>query len=373
MILDACAHARWDEPNSTDREAPHTEMYAVVIDRHAFPAVGSVYMTLRECTGDGERGMDINADLRTFQANTRRSRRRVRSFKKVLEQTGRNHVARAPDARTLCALETPARLWRALGEAGPRQHGMPEPDLSERWWLVEIEAPAGDDPNAIALWEADGAEVALAAFLCADESTGAPFLTVVTWRTSADGERSRSGLAALKAPVHVDDPEIPESRGHHNRSPSGVSRPLGAPTRLLVAAAELRKRGHRAIQDRPSRAAGSGAGRGWLRTLATAGPWLRWTAGHREAPVSSHTEAHGSGGRLRRLAGACLLLLACVAVALTTLTDLDLVGNNLTTLPAGVFAQLTSLTSLNLGYNDLNALPAEVFDGLRNLTVKGRL
>ena len=39
--------------------------------------------------------------------------------RKMLEQTGRNHVAHAPDERTLCALEVPARLWRALAEAGP--------------------------------------------------------------------------------------------------------------------------------------------------------------------------------------------------------------------------------------------------------------
>ena len=131
---------------------------------------------------------------------------------KMLAQTGRNHVARAPDARTLCALEIPARLWRALGEAGPCPHPPPEPELSERWWLVEVEAPADDEPNAIALWEADGAEVALAAFLGVDDGSGAPFLTVVTWRTTADGERSRSGLAALGCPVHVDDPDNAESR-----------------------------------------------------------------------------------------------------------------------------------------------------------------
>ena len=133
--------------------------------------------------------------------------------RKMLEQTGRNHVAHAPDARKLCALEIPARLWRALGEAGPRPHTMREPDLSERWWLVEVEAPGDDEPNAIALWESDG--------------TGAPFVTVVTWRTSTDGERSRSGLAALRGLVHiggfvasagssppsaVDDPENSESR-----------------------------------------------------------------------------------------------------------------------------------------------------------------
>ena len=132
--------------------------------------------------------------------------------RKMLEQTGRNHVACASDPRTLCALEIPSRLWRALGEAGPcpqPAHGL---NLSERWWLVEVEAPGDDEPNAIALWEADGAEVALAAFLGVDDGSGGSCLTVVTWRTTADGERSGAGLAALRCPVHADDPHNAESR-----------------------------------------------------------------------------------------------------------------------------------------------------------------
>ena len=132
--------------------------------------------------------------------------------RKMLEQTERSHVARAPDDRPLCALEVPARLWRALGEAGPCPHSPPEPDLSERWWLVEIEDPTDDEPNAIALWEADGAEVALAAFVCADEGSRASFVTVVTWHTSAGGERSGAGLAALRGRIHVDNPHDAESR-----------------------------------------------------------------------------------------------------------------------------------------------------------------
>ena len=84
--------------------------------------------------------------------------------------------------------------------------------LTDRWWLVEIEHPADDEPNAIALWEEDGAEVALATFLDVDETGSAPFVTMVTWRTAADGARSRSGVAVLKYPVHVDDPASPESQ-----------------------------------------------------------------------------------------------------------------------------------------------------------------
>ena len=130
----------------------------------------------------------------------------------MLVQTGRNRAARAPDARTLCALEIPTRLWRALGEAGP----CPEPpaplDLTERWWLVEIEHQGDDEPNALALWEEDGAEVALAAFLDVDEAGRTPLVTMVTWRTAPDGARGRAGVAVLKYPVHVDDPASPEAQ-----------------------------------------------------------------------------------------------------------------------------------------------------------------
>ena len=132
--------------------------------------------------------------------------------RKMLEQTGRHHVARAPDGRTLCALEIPARLWRALREAGPCPEPVAPLDLHRRWWLVEIEHPGDDEPNAIALWEEDGAEVALAAFLDVDEAGTTPFVTMVSWHTAPDGERSRPGVAVLRYPVHVDDPARPESQ-----------------------------------------------------------------------------------------------------------------------------------------------------------------
>ena len=162
--------------------------------------------------------------------------------RKMLEQTGRSHVARAPDARTLCALEIPRRLWRTLDEAGPRPEGLAAPQLSERWWIVEVEAPADDEPNAIALWEANGAEVALAGFLCPGERGGAPFVTVVTWRTSAEGERSSAGLAALRTPVHADDPENPQSRA----APEQIIEALTAPHTGPVARAKTAIALHRA-------------------------------------------------------------------------------------------------------------------------------
>ena len=43
------------------------------------------------------------------------------------EQTGRNHVARASDPRTLYAVEISIRLWRALGEAARHPQGSKAP------------------------------------------------------------------------------------------------------------------------------------------------------------------------------------------------------------------------------------------------------
>ena len=131
--------------------------------------------------------------------------------RKMLVQTGRNHVARATDERTLCALEIPARLWRTLGDAGPCPEPPAEPELTNRWWLVEIEHPGDEEPNAVALWEEEGTEITLAAFNGVDDGHGGTCLTVVTWRTTPDGERTRAGLAALRCPVHVDDANNPES------------------------------------------------------------------------------------------------------------------------------------------------------------------
>ena len=54
---------------------------------------------------------------------------------------------------------------------------------------------------------------------------------------------------------------------------------------------------------------------------------------------------------------------------LTALTTLKLNDNSLTTLPAGVFDELTALTTLWLEKNFLTSLPADVFDELTALTV----
>ena len=49
-------------------------------------------------------------------------------------------------------------------------------------------------------------ENTLAVFLGVDDSAGGSCPTVVSWRTSADGRHSRTGVAVLRYPVHVDDP-----------------------------------------------------------------------------------------------------------------------------------------------------------------------
>ena len=158
--------------------------------------------------------------------------------RKMLVQTGRSHVARATDERTLCALEVPTRLWRALREAGPCPEPPTPPDLTDRWWLVEIENPADDEPNAIALWEEDGVNVVLAAFLGVEDGAGGTCLTVVTWRTGTDGERDETGVAVLGTPIRVDDPQSPESQAGAVRVIDALSTPdIGAVARAKTAIA----------------------------------------------------------------------------------------------------------------------------------------
>ena len=181
--------------------------------------------------------------------------------RKMLKQTGRNHVARAPDERTLCALEVPARLWRALREAGPCPEAAEPPELGARWWLVEIEYPADDEPNAIAIWEEDDAEVTLAAFLGVEDEHTPPCLTVVTWRTGADGARTGAGVAGLGDPIRVDNPNNHESQAGATR----VIDTLAAPETGSVARAKTTITLHLANDGEPTplgpyRASTAGAG-----------------------------------------------------------------------------------------------------------------
>ena len=214
----------------------------------------------------------------------------------MLEQTGRNHVARGPDGRTLCALEVPPRLWRALGEAGPCPGGTPEPDLTERWWLVEIEAPPEDEPNAIALWESEGAQIVLAAFLHPRERDQAPFVTVVTWRTGADGERSVEGLAALRVPIHVDDPDNPTSRAGLEQILETLAAPaIGAIARTKTAIAvhlEADGRAAALAQYRPSTGGATARGEAARRGKESATALFAIA----RAPEPERAEPHGAGG-----------------------------------------------------------------------------
>ena len=133
--------------------------------------------------------------------------------RKMLTQIGREHVAGAPDERTLCAIEIPARLWRALAAAGACPDGPAKVDLDDRWWFVEIERPGDDEPNAIALWKhEDGSETTLTAFLAPDGRTGATWPTIVSWRTRPSAERTHGGVAVLAFPMRVDDPKSPQSQ-----------------------------------------------------------------------------------------------------------------------------------------------------------------
>ena len=219
----------------------------------------------------------------------------------MLEQTGRNHVARGPDERTLCALEVPRRLWRALGEAGPCPGRAPEPDLTERWWLVEIEAPPDDEPNAVALWESEGAQIVLAAFLHPRERGQAPFVTVVTWRTGADGERSAAGLAALRAPIHADDPDNPTSRAGLEQVVETLAAPaIGAIARAKTAiTVHLESDGRAAPLAQYRSSAGGATARGETARGDTARRGKESATGLfaiERAPEPERAEPHGAGG-----------------------------------------------------------------------------
>ena len=228
--------------------------------------------------------------------------------RKMLEQTRRSHVARAPDARTLCALEIPSRLWRALREAGPCPDRQQAPSLSAWWWLVEIEHPADDEPNAIALWEEDGAEVALAAFLGVEDGNNPPCLTVVTWRTTAHGERSRAGVAALKYPVHVDDPASPESRAGAKQVVDTLAAPdTGSVARAKTAIALHLASDGQAVPLGPYRASTAGARSARPGAAAARGSFTVLFALKR-ATEPERGEDHATGQSGHRQGGGGLLL-----------------------------------------------------------------
>ena len=77
-------------------------------------------------------------------------------------------------------------------------------------------------------------------------------------------------------------------------------------------------------------------------------------------PTTSLTSLNLSGNNLTALPDG-------IFTAPTALTSLDLRGNDLTALPINTFATLTALTSLNLRGNDLTALPDGIFTTLTAL------
>ena len=171
---------------------------------------------------DRERGLDQD-DWRALERTAGSGRLKAQTrypalaaagalVSKMLVQTERAPVARADDARGLSAIEIPARLWKALAAAGPCPDRTPALDLDEGWWLVEIERPGDEDPNAIALWEDAGARVTLAVFMEGKGRIDKAGVSVLTWRTHADGTISDTGVGILTTPIRVDDPNDHERR-----------------------------------------------------------------------------------------------------------------------------------------------------------------
>ena len=222
--------------------------------------------------------------------------------RKMLAQTGRGHVAHAPDARPLCALEIPARLWRALREAGPCPEPPPPAELTHRWWLVEIEHPAKDEPNAVALWEANRAEVVVAAFLGVEDGTRPPCLTVVTWRTAPDGTRTRAGVAVLGSPVRVDDPDSPESQAGAKQVIDRLAADTGPIARAKDAIGLHLANGDAPAPLGPYRASTAHAKGPRQRAASARGPFTALFA-LRRAPEPMWAERHPTGRRGHRDGG----------------------------------------------------------------------
>ena len=156
---------------------------------------------------------------------------------------------------------------------------------------------------------------------------------------------------------------------------------LGALTLLHVAAANLLKREHGAIEDRPSPFARPLGGlpehdrlRGGQAVRARAGWAWCAVAGLLLLTTLAAAPAHAQTGICGRTAVVQTAILdaitgvtACANVTsshLAAITKLDLSSSSINALAAGDFAGLTTLADLNLSSNDLATLPAGVFAGL---------
>ena len=153
--------------------------------------------------------------------------------RRLLAQTGRNHLARPSDETPLHALQIPSTLWRALGDAGPPPNEFGTLDLCKRTWLVEIERPGESEPELIVLSAENTEELTLAGFL-SPTPRNEDCLALVSWRQKPDGRITDLGAATLQCPVHVNDPAQTEANAELLRS----ARTLADPERGVVARAK---------------------------------------------------------------------------------------------------------------------------------------
>ena len=226
--------------------------------------------------------------------------------RKMLVQTGRAHVAPAPDERTLCAIEIPGRLWHMLAAAGPCPEPAPALDLRDGWWLVEIERPGAEEPNAIAVWEEAGCRRTLAAFLGTSGRNEAA-LSVLSWRTTPEGGHVDAGVAILDYPIRVDDPHKQEGSAGLMTVIEALATPeTGAIARVETAVALHLAHGGAATPLGPYRAS---VARGHARSIPAgrgrAGPDRLFAL--ERAPEPEHRPVAGPGkGRRKARAGTAL-------------------------------------------------------------------
>ena len=119
---------------------------------------------------------------------------------------------------------------------------------------------------------------------------------MVTWRTGADGERSVEGLAALRAPIHVDDPDNPASRAGLKQVVETLAAPaIGAIARAKTAITVHLEADGRAVplaQYRPS--AGGATARGETARRGKESATALFAI--ERAPEPERAEPHGAGG-----------------------------------------------------------------------------
>ena len=192
-----------------------------------------------------------------------------------------------------------AALWRALDAAGP------PPDTPDAgapgWWYVEIEAPRGDEPNAVAMHpgEKDGSTWGCAMWTDGpDASFEHPF--VIGWESYPDGDGLRTRHEAdVLGVAHVDiDPECAR-----RRAAALLEGPWPAAARVRAAITQWEQREEVAAEitplwpakTRPSeRASGTEHGGAAHATSILA---LVSRAGAQAPPAPGEGSARGGGAR----------------------------------------------------------------------------